>query len=53
MRTIVELAAIKSGYKTEKEFKDNNIMQGLVAHDAFDDVIYQIYILHKEWNTII
>ena len=52
MRTIVELAAIKSGYKNEKEFKDNNIISGLVAHDAFDDVIYQIAILSKAWNII-
>ena len=52
MRTIVELAAIKSGYKTEKEFKDNNIIVGLIAHDAFDDVIYQIAILSNAWNII-
>lgn len=53
MRTIIELASIKSGYKTEKEFKDNNKLDGLIAHDAYDDVIYQIYVLNKAWNILI
>lgn len=41
VRTIVELACAKTGL-TEKELKSAFRTEGLVAHDAFDDVIFQI-----------
>lgn len=53
MRTIVELAALKSGVQTEKEFRDMNRCEGLIAHDGLDDVKAQIYVLSKAWNIIL
>lgn len=53
MRTIVELAALKSGVATEKEFRDMNKCEGLVAHDGLDDVKAQIHVLSKAWNVLL
>lgn len=52
MRTIVELAAIKSDVATEKEFRTINKKEDYVEHDGLDDVKFQIYILSKAWNVI-
>jgi len=53
MRTIVELAALKSGVKTEKEFREINTCEGLTLHDGLDDVKAQIYVLSKAWNILL
>lgn len=52
MRTIVELAALKSGVQTEKEFRDMNRGKEYVEHDGFDDVKAQIEVLSKAWNIV-
>jgi hypothetical protein len=41
LRTLVELTSIKLGI-TEKELKTKYSDENLVAHNAFDDVVYQI-----------
>lgn len=53
MRTIVELASIKSGVKTEKEFRTVSRPEDYVEHDGLDDVKAQIYVLSKAWNIIL
>ena len=53
MRTIVELAALKTGAKTEKEFRELNYDKKYTAHDGFDDVKQQIDILSKSWNLLL
>ena len=51
MRTILELAATKMGYEDDMEYK-NTIENVGVAHDAFDDVKYQIQVVSKAYNDI-
>lgn len=53
MRTIVELAALKSEVNTEKEFRELNKCEGLTLHDGLDDVKAQIYVLSKAWNILL
>ena len=50
MRTIVELAALRTGCKSENEFKSIHYDPSLTAHDGFDDCKNQINILSKAWN---
>lgn len=53
MRTIVELAALKTGVKTEKEFRTINRGKEYVEHDGLDDVKAQIDVLSKAWNILL
>ena len=53
MRTIVELAGLKIGINTEKEFREKYRDDTLIAHDAFDDVKSQIQIVTKAWNILL
>ena len=53
MRTIVELAALKTGLKTEKEFRERYRPNDLKLHDGFDDVKAQICVLSKAWNILL
>lgn len=53
MRTIVELAALKCGIKTEKEFRTINRGKEYVEHDGYDDVKAQIEVLSKSWNILL
>ena len=52
MRTIIELACHKLGIE-EKEFKEQNKNSELVAHDAYDDVRWQIDLVSKAYNILI
>lgn len=51
MRTIVDLASKKLDI-TEKELRDRFIDETLVAHDAFDDVRYQIKIVSECYKLL-
>lgn len=53
MRTIIELAALKTGVKTEKEFRELHKNIIYKEHDGFNDVKAQIEILSKAWNILI
>lgn len=53
MRTIVELAGLKVGINTEKEFREKYRDNSFIAHDAFDDVKSQIQVLSKAWNLLL
>lgn len=52
VRTIVDLASRKLGI-TEKELKDKFNDDNLVAHNALDDVKYQINLVVGCYNTLI
>lgn len=52
VRTIVDLAGEKSGL-SEKELKAKFNDESLVAHNAFDDVIYQIGLVSGCYNMLI
>lgn len=52
VRTIVDLASTKLGI-TEKELKARYNDDTLVAHDAFDDVKYQVRLVHKCYEILI
>lgn len=52
VRTIVDLAGAKSGL-SEKELKAKFNDESLVAHNAFDDVIYQISLVSGCYNMLI
>lgn len=52
VRTIVDLAGAKLGL-TEKELKDQYNDESLVAHDAFDDVTYQVRLVSGCYNALI
>lgn len=52
VRTIVDLAGAKSGL-SEKELKAKFNDESLVAHNAFDDVIYQIGLVSGCYNMLI
>lgn len=52
VRTIVDLAGAKSGL-SEKELKAKFNDDSLVAHNAFDDVIYQISLVSGCYNMLI
>lgn len=52
VRTIVDLAGVKSGL-SEKELKAKFNDESLVAHNAFDDVIYQIGLVSGCYNMLI
>lgn len=53
MRTIVELAGLKCGIETEKEFRETYRPSEYVLHDGLDDVKAQIYVLSKAWNIVL
>jgi len=54
MRTLVELASIKSGIATEKEFRDKYFDKSKYEeHNAMDNVNFQIEVLHKAYEIII
>lgn len=53
MRTLVELASIKDGVSSEKEFRDKYKDNSYIEHDAFDDVRSQIDILVKARKMIL
>jgi hypothetical protein len=52
VRTILDLASVKLGI-TEKELKDKFNDDDLVEHNALDDVIYQIRLVTKCYETLI
>lgn len=52
VRTIVDLAGAKSGL-SEKELKAKFNDESLVAHNAFDDVVYQISLVSGCYNMLI
>src|SRR5690606_13350006 len=52
VRTIVDLAGKKLGI-SEKELKDKYTDDSLVAHDAYDDVRYQISLVVGCYNLLI
>jgi hypothetical protein len=52
MRTIVDLASARLGI-TENELKDMYKDPSLVAHDAYDDVRYQINLVSKCYSLLI
>lgn len=52
VRTIVDLAGAKSGL-SEKELKSKFNDELLVAHNAFDDVVYQIGLVSGCYNMLI
>lgn len=51
VRTIVELATMKSGL-TEKELKDSVTDENERKHDAFDDINFQIRLVHKCYQIL-
>ena len=51
VRTVLELASLKTG-KSEQELKDMFKDDSLVAHDAIDDVKYQISLLINCYNIL-
>lgn len=51
LRTLVELTSIKLG-TTEKELKERFNDESLVAHNAFDDVMYQINLAVSCFNEL-
>lgn len=51
VRTLLELASFKAN-TTEKEIRDSLIDDSLVAHNAFDDVIYQIRLAHQCYSIL-
>lgn len=53
MRTLVELAAIKEGLKSEVEYREKHKLDYLKKHDAFDDVKQQIHIIMKATEDIL
>ena len=52
VRTIVDLASVKLGM-TEKELKETYNDESLIAHDAFDDVLYQVRLVTGCYNELI
>lgn len=52
VRTIVELAATKLGL-SERELKERYKVEGMVAHNALNDVIYQIDIVVGCFNELV
>ena len=52
MRTLMDLACQKVGM-SEKGFKETYGLKNLVAHDAFDDVKWQIDIVVKAYHLLI
>jgi hypothetical protein len=52
LRTLVELASVKLGI-SEKELKERFNDDSLVAHNAFDDVIYQINLATNCYRELI
>lgn len=52
VRTLLELASLKLGI-TEEEVKEKYKDENLVAHNAFDDVIYQIHLAVHCFNELI
>ena len=52
VRTLVELASVKLGI-TEKELKNRFRDDSLVAHDAFDDVKFQIKLAVKCYEILV
>lgn len=53
MRTIVELASIKLGFNSTKEFLRKFDNEKLIKHDAFDDCVYQSKVISFAWKTLI
>lgn len=53
MRTLVELAAVKEGLKSEFEYREKYKLKNLRKHDAFDDVKQQISIIIKATKDIL
>jgi DNA polymerase III alpha subunit (gram-positive type) len=51
VRTLVELASMKLGI-TEKELKERFKDDSLVAHNAYDDVVYQINLAVSCFNEL-
>lgn len=51
LRTFIEMAAFKSGYKSEKDFREAN-SDNLIKHDALNDCKNQIKALSKAWNIL-
>lgn len=51
VRTLVDAASVKLGI-TEKEFKDRYNDESLVAHNAYDDVLYQINLVVGAYATL-
>lgn len=51
VRTIVDLTSTKLGI-TEYELKDSYTDESLRHHDAFDDVKYQINVVHSCYNIL-
>lgn len=52
MRTIVELAGRKTGIGDENAFRNSVKIEGLTAHDAFDDVRQQIAVVSAAYKAI-
>lgn len=51
VRTLIDVASVKLGI-TEKELKDKYNDESLVAHNAYDDVLYQIRLTVGAYNSI-
>ena len=51
VRTILELASMKSGM-SEKELRDKFIIEGMEAHNAMDDVRYQVNYVHNCYKIL-
>jgi hypothetical protein len=52
MRTIVELARIKLGYNSDREYLETFNDDSLIHHDAFDDCKYQARVISGSYNTL-
>ena len=51
MRTIIELAGFKTGYDSEYAYRKSVPNVG-IAHDAFDDVKFQVMVLCKAFSEL-
>lgn len=52
VRTLLELTSFKTGL-SERDIKDAVKDEGLVAHNAYDDVVKQINLAHKCYKVLV
>lgn len=52
IRTLVGLAAEKTGCKTDKEFRDKYVLVNTTEHNAFDDVMNEYEAMKAAWKVL-
>lgn len=52
IRTLVGLAAEKTGCKTDKEFREKYVLANTTEHNAFDDVMNEYEAMKAAWKVL-